>query len=376
MVSVQVILPFMQATLYGVMMLFQTPGQPVPDGAGRMAYFKSWIDKSAAIGAEVIRVPGDWRMLEERGHNQWSKWYVDEAIELLRYAGAHQIKVIYEFAQTPDWAKARGHDNGFWTYPADPKEFGEAAAYLQSRLMAAGVSQYVAAWEIWNEPNVKTFWPSGHYRNPGEIADGADITVDEAAARRYVQLLNAAYDALKAVDPKVTVLGGSLAGTDFEYAGWMLKDGARFDGLSVHPYTRPFKNGPTPAAPGDDPALFPEGSGLSATLNERWSFQYGLTRLHNELEQAGHSGNLWITELGWKIKSPDAGWNYVEDQPMQADYLREALTLVSSWDFVRAFTWFQLYDAGDGDFGLLNPDGSWRPSAHVLHDFIVRHELK
>lgn len=365
-------MPLLQATLYGVMTLFQTPGQVVPEGAARMAWFQSWIDRSAEIGAEVIRIPGDWRMLQEAGNGQWSQWYVDEAVALVRYAGERNIKVIYEFAQTPDWAKPTGRDDGVWTYPADPREFAEAAAYLQSRFVTAGVSRYIAAWEIWNEPNVQTFWPSGAYRSPDEVGDGADIAVDQDAARRYVRLLNAAYDALKRVDPEVTVLGGSLAGTDFEYAGWMLKDGARFDGLSVHPYTRPFEDGPTPARPADDPEKFSVGPGLSATLNERWSFQYGMERLHTQLRAAGRNGDLWITELGWKIAGPTAGWGYVPDEESQADYLKEALALIDRWGFVRAVTWFQLYDAGDGDYGLLEPDGRWRPSAHVLHDFIAR----
>jgi hypothetical protein len=374
--AAQTLLPLLSATLYGVMTLFQTPGHPLPEGPARMAWFKSWIDQSAVIGAQVIRIPGDWRSLEEQGRDQWSQWYVDEAIELVRYAGQQNIKVIYEFAQTPDWAKPPGRDDGLWTNPQDPRDFGKAAAYLQSRFMAAGVSRYIAAWEVWNEPNVKTFWPGGRYRNPGRVADGADTAVDEAAARQYVGLLNAAYDALKAVDPGVTVLGGSLAGTDFEYADWMHKGGAHFDGLSVHPYTRPFANGPTPARPGDDPAKFPEGPDLSDTLNERWSFQYGMERLHAELERAGQNGDLWITELGWKIRSPTAGWGYVPDEKAQADYLGEALQLINGWGFVRAVTWFQLYDADDGDFGLLKPDGSWRLSAHVLHDFITGQSLR
>mgnify|MGYP005806271041 CR=1 FL=1 len=358
-------------TLYGVMTLFQTSFEQVPSGNDRMAYFKDWIDQCADLGAEVIRLPGDWRMLEENGNNAWAQWYVDETVELIGYAGQKGISVIYEFAQTPDWAMAGGGSSNVWSYPQNVNQFGQAAAYLHQKFIDAGVDDNVVAWEIWNEPNVKAFWPDGSYRNPDGASDGTDIAVNKAACLDYVNLLNAAYDALKAVDPDVTVLGGSLAGTDFEYAEWMLKAGARFDGLSVHPYTRPFEpSDPTPAEPTDDPTDDPEVGSQSTTLNERWSFEYGIERIHDLLVEYNRDDGIWLTEMGWRLPH-NSSWTYVPDEQTQADYLQSALELIRDWDFLRAVTIFNLYDAGDGDFGLLRPDGSWRPAATVLHDFIA-----
>ncbi len=357
-------------TLYGIMTLFETSFGNVPSGNGRMAYFKDWIDQTAELGAQVIRLPGDWRMLEENGDDKWAQWYVDETVQLIKYAGQKGIQVIYEFAQTPDWAKST-NSSDVWTYPSSAKQFGEAAAYLHQAFIDAGVSKYVAAWEIWNEPNVKAFWPGGAYRNPGSAADGTDISVNKAAAGEYVKLLNAAYDALKAVDGNVTVLGGSLAGTDFEYAEWMLQKGAKFDALSVHPYTRPFEpNSPTPGRPNEDPTIHPELGYQSNTLNERWSFEYGIETIHDLLKSYGKSGDIWLTEMGWRLPS-HASWNYVPGQQAQANYLQSALELIKDWDFLKAVTIFNLYDSYDGDFGLLQPNGKWRAAAQVFHDFVT-----
>lgn len=209
--------------------------------------------------------------------------------------------------------------------------------------------------------------------------NGVDVSLDYTAAAEYVQLLNAAYAQLHAVDPNVTVLGGALAGTDATYLNWMLAEGAQFDGLSVHPYTRNYDNpngagGPPylPARPGDDPTAFAEGVGLASDLNERWSFEYGLNALNDILEANGRGNvDLWITEFNTAINDFNGDPIVVPDQATQAEYLYEALQIVEGMDFIHAITVFQLYDAGDGDFGLLNPDGTWRPSGGVLSGHIA-----
>jgi hypothetical protein len=81
----------------------------------------------------------------------------------------------------------------------------------------------VRTWQIWNEPNIRPFWP----RQPFE--------------RRYVALLKAAHDAIKRLDRGATVV---LAGLP-NYSWTALKKiyavpGARrlFDVVAVHPYTK------------------------------------------------------------------------------------------------------------------------------------------
>src|SRR5207245_7358119 len=53
---------------------------------------------------------------------------------------------------------------------------------------------------VWNEPNLNRFW----------LPQFDDLGHDTAAPT-YVALLARAYDALKAVSPRISVIGGALA---------------------------------------------------------------------------------------------------------------------------------------------------------------------
>ena len=48
------------------------------------------------------------------------------------------------------------------------------------------------------------------------------------------------------------------------------------------------------------------------------------------------------------------------------------MEIVAGMDFVDTAVMALLYDAADADVGVLNPDGSWRPSAQVLFDHITQ----
>ncbi|MCP4246205.1 MAG: hypothetical protein GY778_04070 [bacterium] len=78
----------------------------------------------------------------------------------------------------------------------------------------------VAAWEIWNEPNIQPFW--------SPLPD----------PELYAQLLRAAYAAAKKADPDSVIVGGSLAGPDYDFLDKVYQHGARgtFDVLSYHNY--------------------------------------------------------------------------------------------------------------------------------------------
>ena len=139
--------------------------------------------------------------------------------------------------------------------------------------MAQRYAGKVSAYEVWNEPNAKTFW----YPAP-----------DPAA---YTKLLQAAYPAIKAADPSATVIGGvvgwvidspGLAISPAEYVQDMYNDGAKgyFDALSYHPYQYqvPFGNGGPygPAAPINQLAtmhqeMVAEGDGTK----QIWATEYG-----------------------------------------------------------------------------------------------------
>src|SRR3954470_13558891 len=104
------------------------------------------------------------------------------AVAAARAAGITPIVAIYSFGRsTPLTDDARGHFVGY------------VARLLQN---VPGI-RYVS---IGNEPNRAQFW------QPQFGAGGSD-----AAAASYFELLAEAYDVVKAVDPRIEVIGGSLA---------------------------------------------------------------------------------------------------------------------------------------------------------------------
>lgn len=102
--------------------------------------------------------------------------------------------------------------------PATDDERARFADYV--RRIVGRYAGRVAAWEIWNEPNIQPFWSP---RPDPEL---------------YAKLLRAAYVAAKQADPDCIIVGGALAGPDAAFLRGMYAAGAKghFDVLSYHNY--------------------------------------------------------------------------------------------------------------------------------------------
>ncbi len=100
---------------------------------------------------------------------------------------------------------------------ADDEYFDAYIRYVD--FVSKTLAGKVAAYEIWNEPDIRGF-------NTRD-ASGAD----------YAQMLKAAYQTIKQNDPDTAVLGGSIAlHTEFIDAMMQAGAGSYMDGLSVHYY--------------------------------------------------------------------------------------------------------------------------------------------
>jgi hypothetical protein len=121
------------------------------------------------------------------------------------------------------------------TYP--PADYGAFARYAAATVRRYGPRgsfwrehpqlpyRPVRSWQVWNEPNFHSYWPTG------------------VNAGQYVSLLKQTYRAVKAADPSVEVVSGGLPestlGVPVEaYVSQMYAHGARgsFDSLGLHPY--------------------------------------------------------------------------------------------------------------------------------------------
>jgi hypothetical protein len=241
----------------------------------------------------------------------------------------------------PSWALGPEFSCNQWAqecrYPparAHYADWGSIAAELARRYPdAAGI-------EVWNEPNLSTFWrPSP---NPA----------------RYTELLAEAYRAIKAVSPSMPVISGGLANpsgvpgvsvrlTDFLRAMYRNGSAAVSDGIGVHPYPNSVDSGP--------------GSWFQTTVNT-WR------AVRNSFGDSGKP--FWATELGMSTSDPDAALRFNEQQ--QAAGLLSAYRTLAGMSDVKAVVIHELVQNGTASpsnvsgWGLLRPSLAPRPAYCAL----------
>ncbi|HEX2923573.1 MAG TPA: hypothetical protein VHS28_06055, partial [Chloroflexota bacterium] len=249
----------------------------------------------------------EWKWIEpEKGKFDWY------ATDSLVYGSAGQgLKLLVRVDFPPAWAR-KSNPN-----PESPPDFVEDYSNfiyaLVSRYSSKNPRGRIWAVEVWNEPNLASFWG-------GKKPDAA----------AYVRLLKAAYEAAKKADPSVTVVSGGLGPTgtandeaipDDTYLQQMYDAGARsyFDVLGAH--------GPGFKAPpemsGDEVAANPAYGGHRVFTFRR------IEDLRNIMVRNGDADKqVWLTEFGWTSDpiNPAYAWHRVTEE-QKADYL------------VRAFQW-------------------------------------
>jgi polysaccharide biosynthesis protein PslG len=260
-----------------------------PDSENRRA---ATYDLLAGAGVKWVRINYNWNDLESAAPGVYLQRHLATLDDCVARAAAREINVLVSFLATPPWARSGASWNSPPTYVAD---YARTIGYLADRYKAR-----VQAWEVWNENNTNLFWS-------GSVSD-------------YVQLLCAAYPAIKSADPDATVV---FAGTALNDAAWIdqaYAAGAKpcFDVMSTHPYPRRLPGGPQT----------PEAS-LADTRHVRAvMLRYGDTR------------PLWFTE---------GGWSTVDFSPEeQADYLYRWYDGIRSFPYVTHAFWFQAVNRAVG----------------------------
>src|SRR5207237_989190 len=142
------------------------------------------LDGVRALGATWIRVDVNWAVIQERGRRSYRWGSFDRVV---RAARARGLNVLAAILYTPRWARPSGGSGV--TPPANLDDYAAFARSTARHYRRIGV----AAYEIWNEPNIADFW-----------APGPDPA-------RYVQMLRLAYPAIKAGDPSATVVSAGLS---------------------------------------------------------------------------------------------------------------------------------------------------------------------
>jgi hypothetical protein len=273
-----------------------------------------WIRASVALSQVERNGPGRLNLNYLR--------QIDTAVALARASG---INVLLELEQTPYWASADPAKHvdasgsqwrAYWTY-RHARDYARIVSKLVRRYAPMGVHAY----ELWNEPNNPSFWPSG---------------VNAAA---YARLLKAAYPAVKAADHTATVVMGGLMGKgSYGYLAALYRAGAKrfYDAADFHIY------------PSGDPLTCSRTSGRPSSA----SFCL-LDGLRAEMLAHHDHAPVWVTELGWSTCA-DPG---CVTQEQQAAYLTSAFALLHrpAYRWVKAAFVYQIrdlyWDTSDLDWG-------------------------
>ena len=290
------------------------------------------LDLMVSIGVTSLRIDVPWVAVQPTrfGGYDWSK-----ADRVINAAAARGIGVLGILGQPPAWAAA----------PGTPELSGRpasATAFAQyARAVATRYRGKISAYEIWNEPNMLSFYKP--YPDPVG----------------YTALLRAAYPAIKAADRNAIVVGGVLAAAvDTAYSvdpvtfvQRMYTAGAKpyFDALSYHPYQHGLK--------------FSEGGPwVDAPLNQ------GL-RIRQLMIDYGDAGKkIWASEYG----VPTA----LQDEATQAAFIAD---LISTWrtvDFTGPMFVYTMRDKLTGStdpedtFGIFRSDWTAKLAVDVIRQAV------
>lgn len=350
------------------------PPAPAPSGGGSFGYgiqvdmitdgnHGRVLDHVQALGFSWIKQQVEWfRYNPAPGVYDWG------ALEsIANNASARGIKVLFSVCKAPNWARPGDDDKSVAGPPADP---GTYAEFMKQ--MAAHFKGRVQAYEIWNEQNLWYEWGGRGHR---------------LSAAKYVELLRAAYTAIKSVDPGAIVISGAPTPTGFNdgdtaiddqlYLRQMYDAGLKYvcDAVGAHPSG--FNNPPD----ADWRTFRDPANSFQAVGHPSWFFRATMEGYRNIMVAYGDGyKRIWPTEFGWASVdglgvAPAPGYEYAADNTAgeQAQYIVRAYEMGRNWGFVGTMFLWNLNFApicGPGDekaaFGIVDPGWGPRPAFHAL----------
>jgi hypothetical protein len=283
-------------------------------------------------GASWIRVVVLWQAVEPQpGVFDWD--IPDRVIDAARRHGLNVLALIS--GPAPGWAHGLLPLSQLpGVPPADPATYGNFAGNV-----AAHYAGRVSAWEIWNEPNVPSFF-----------SPMPDIG-------KYALMLKAAYLSIHAAQPTATVLSGGLspsgglAITPTAFLNQLYAAGAGLflDGVALHPYTFPF--------------------GIDNDPNRAWDAIGGARLI---MEKYGDSAKpIWITEFG----APTGTSNVAQSEDAQSALLTDAMRRAADLPYLGPTFIYTVRDNSadpsnsELNFGVVHNDYSRKPAFYAIQAF-------
>jgi len=280
------------------------------------------------LHAKVVRVEVPWSLLEAKAPGEIEAGPLAYTDGLVADATARGIRIIMMVEGTPCWASSapasllrrcsptHGGRANSWP-PKQPAAYAAFVAFLAKRY-----GPRLAAIEVWNEPDQAN---EDYFAGPNK-------------AQRYAAVLRAAYPAIKQADPGLTVIGGSLVGSNGAFLRALYAAGIKgfYDGLGVHFY--------------------------NLTLAS-------VRSIHEAQLAAGDDTPLWLDEFGWSSCWPRQRIQQEQacvTPQVQAANLTNAIRALAEAPYVAAAVIYKLQDSAQEDFGVLSSSGGHKPAFRAL----------
>jgi hypothetical protein len=259
-------------------------------------------------------------------------------------AGSNGMKVSLMITGAPPWANG-GHA---WNWaPKRPEDYADFAVAVARRYPS------VHLWMIWGEPNRRSqFAPLKSAPPTGPLTHA-----QARAPRLYARILDAAYGALKGVDPANLVIGGNT----FTSAG----PGAIHTYQWIRYLRLPGGRRPRMDMWGHNPFCFRKPN-LHAAPSPRGQVGFSdLRRLTKALDQAfpGPPLKLFLSEWGVPTDRKDSELGFKVSRAAQATWIRAAFRITRSWSRIYTLGWDHPVDVDHPllTVGLLDTSGNPKP---------------
>jgi hypothetical protein len=306
-----------------------------------------------AAGVSWIRQELPWEQIEPLargatidpnfGGSTWAKF--DDIVDRATALGMH---LVLRLDTSPRWALPADAPDGL----SPPLEYSDYWAFVGQ--VAARYRGRVAAYQIWNEPNLSTEWGR---RPPDPVG--------------YARLLRGASERIRAADPSARVVMAAMAPTltenadalnELTYLQQVYDAGARgaSDVLAVQAYG--LRGGP------DDPRV------------DRSDVTFSRPLLVRQLMERNGDGAtpVWATEMGWNVNPPSfAEQRFGRVTPtLQARYTARAFERAGEqWPWMQVmYVWYwKRPDTTNRDqdwfwFRVADPDFTLQPVYYALRD--------
>jgi len=199
-----------------------------------------------------------------------------------------------------------------------------------TRWFVARYGTNLAAVEVWNEPNYLPNQGSQYWKTTNPVGD-------------YIDLLKAAYPAIKAVNAQLPVLAGSISGNDRTFLSALYSAGVKnfSDAISIHPYN---------------------DTGFS-----------DLKLMRAIQTNAGDTSPIWITEFGFPTGT-SSQWHVSETE--QANLITTSFNDLNNLAWVKAAIVYNLRNKGtdpntmEDNFGLIRRDYTPKPAYGALKNVL------